>query len=109
MLLGAEPAAARITKYLKPAVITLYGDQPEPRLIVDHALRKADDGEVEICKRFWNFETKADKGLAPLPLIYADLLATGDPRCIETAGLIRERYLDRFQSTPVLYDTRVAR
>ena len=31
--------------------------------------------------------------IAPLPLIYADLLATGDPRCIETAGLIRERYI----------------
>jgi hypothetical protein len=101
MWLGAEPAAARITKNLKPAVITLYGDQPEPRLIVDHALRKADDGEIEVCKRFWNFETKADKGptkgLTPLPLIYADLLATGDPRCIETAGLIRERYLDRLK------------
>ena len=94
MVLGAEPAAARITGHLKPATITLYGDRAEPRLILDHALRADPQGDVEIAKRFWRVETdEAEKGLAPLPLIYADLLATGDPRCIETAGLIREQYV----------------
>jgi hypothetical protein len=94
MVLGAEPAAAKITRHLKPTVITFYGDRAEPRLIVDHALRTDPKGDIEIAKRFWRVQTDEDKkGLAPLPLIYADLLATGDPRCIETAGLIRDRYL----------------
>ena len=98
MVLGGEPAAARITRHLKPAAITLYGDRAEPRLILDHALRADPQGDVEIAKRFWRVETdEGEKGLAPLPLIYADLLATGDPRCIETAGLIRERYLARLE------------
>ena len=93
MVLGAEPAAAKITRHLKPTVITFYGDRVEPRLIVDNALRTDPKGNVEIAKRFWRVETNEQKkGLAPLPLIYADLLATGDPRCIETAGLIRDRY-----------------
>ena len=98
MVFGAEPAAAKITRHLKPAIITLYGDRAEPRLIVDHALRADPNGDVEIAKRFWRVETEEEKqGFAPLPLIYADLLATGDPRCIETAGMIRERYLARFE------------
>lgn len=98
MVFGAEPAAAKITRHLKPAVITFYGDRAEPRLVVDHGLRTDPTGDIEIAKRFWRVDTDEDKkGLAPLPLIYADLLATGDPRCIETAGLIRERYLARFE------------
>lgn len=98
MVLGAEAAAARVTEYLRPAVITLYGVRAEPRLIIDHGLRADPKGDVEIAERFWRFETEeTKKGLAPLPLIYADLLATGDPRCIETAGLIRDKYLDRLK------------
>jgi hypothetical protein len=98
MVLGAEPAAARLTQHLKPAIITLYGERAEPRLLVDHALRTDPRGDVEIAHRFWRIRTdEAKEGLAPLPLIYADLLATADPRCIETAGLIRERYLDRLE------------
>jgi len=98
MVFGAEPAAAKITRHLKPAIITLYGDRAEPRLIVDHALRTDPKGDIEIAKRFWRVATDEDeKGFVPLPLIYADLLATGDPRCIETAGLIRDRYLARFE------------
>ncbi|HKS96873.1 MAG TPA: type IV toxin-antitoxin system AbiEi family antitoxin, partial [Terriglobia bacterium] len=98
MVLGAEPAAARLTRHLKPAMVTLYGERAEPRLLVDHALRTDPRGDVEVGQRFWRVRTDEDKeGLAPLPLIYADLLATADPRCIETAGLVRERYLDRFE------------
>jgi hypothetical protein len=32
--------------------------------------------------------------LVPPLLVYADLLATGDARNLETAALIRERYLE---------------
>ncbi len=98
MVVGGEPAAARITGHLRPALVTLYGERVEPRLLVDHALRADARGHVEIAQRFWHFRTDEDgKGLAPLPLIYADLLATADPRSIETAALIRERYVDRLK------------
>jgi hypothetical protein len=95
VLLGGEPAAAKLTQYLRPEAITLYGDKVEPRLLLDYKLRPDPDGPVELLKRFWAFETNSE-AVVPLPLIYADLLATGDARCIETADLVYERILDGF-------------
>ena len=93
--LSGEVAGARVTGYLKPATITLYGDDLDSRFLLRFQLRKAKQGNVEIMKRFWAFDVK--EPLAPEPLIYADLLATGDTRCIETAALIYEKLVDGFQ------------
>ena len=98
---GGEVAAAYLTKYLKPTVVTIYAKEPG-RLALTHKLKKDPDGNVEILKIFWNF-----RYLRPTPildytdlvhpiLIYADLLATGDARNIETADIIYERELARF-------------
>ncbi len=95
ILLGGEPAAAKLTRHLRPEIITFYGDKAEPRLLLDHQLRPNPDGPVEFVKRFWAFEAN-DAAVVPLPLIYADLLLIGDARCIETADLIYERILYGF-------------
>jgi hypothetical protein len=51
---------------------------------------------VEVRKRFWNFPGDPEHvDLVPPLLVYADLLATGDARCIETAKMIHDRYLAR--------------
>lgn len=51
---------------------------------------------MEILKHFWHFnEDRA--GLTPAPLVYADLLATGETRCLETADKIHEQILDGFE------------
>lgn len=92
LILGGEPAAARLTKHLRPGAITLYGERAEPRLTLDFGLRPDPNGNVEILRRFWKFDA-APPELAPAPLVYADLLATGDARCIETAKLLYERIL----------------
>ena len=47
-------------------------------------------------KRFSNFEGE-DAAVAPLPLVYADLLAISDARYLETANLLHERIVDRFK------------
>ncbi len=91
--LGGEVAAARITGYLRPGTVTLYGKKAEPPLLLDYELRPDPAGPVEFVKRFWAFETD-DEALVPLPLIYADLLMLGDARCLETADLIYEKILD---------------
>jgi hypothetical protein len=51
---------------------------------------------VEVHRRFWNFpgEPEHDNLVPPL-LVYADLLATGDARCIETAKMIYETHVAR--------------
>jgi hypothetical protein len=96
VLLGGEPAAARVTQYLRPGTVTLYAARPEPRLLLDYKLRKDADGEVEILERFWAFESE-DVDIVPLPLVYADLLATADARCLEAADLIYKEIVDGFE------------
>lgn len=89
-VLGGEPAGGRITEYLRPATATFYAEKIDPRLLVDLRLRPDAGGNVEIYRRFWTFAGD-DAALAPAPLVYADLMATGDGRCIETAKMIFER------------------
>jgi hypothetical protein len=94
-LLGGELAAARLTRHLRPGTVTLYGPKIEPRLLFDHRLRPDPQGKVEIMRRFWKFENE-DPVIAPLPLVYADLLAIGDARCLETARLFYGDIVARF-------------
>jgi len=94
-LLGGEPAAARLTSHLRPGTVTLYGPKVEPRLLLDHRLRPDAQGKVEILRRFWKFDSD-DQLITPLPLVYADLLAIGDARCLETAKLLYGDIVARF-------------
>jgi hypothetical protein len=93
-VLGGEPAGGRITHYLRPEAATFYTEKIDPRLLVDLRLRPDDNGNVEIYRRFWTFDGD-QAGLAPTPLVYADLMATGDGRCIETAKIIYDEHLFR--------------
>ena len=95
LVLGGEPAAERLTQYLRPETVTIYGARPDPRFLLDFRMRADPEGPVEVLKRFWNFEGE-DAAVAPLPLVYADLLAIGDARCLETANFLHERIVDRF-------------
>ena len=92
-LLGGEPAGARLTRYIRPERITLYGQAINPRLAARFALPPAEHGNVEVLEQFWNFPADTP-GLTPRPLIYADLLNTGETRCIETAELIYQDIVD---------------
>jgi hypothetical protein len=93
-VLGGEPAGGRITHYLRPGAATFYTEKVDPRLLVDLRLRTDANGNVEIYRRFWTFDGD-EAGLAPTPLVYADLMATGDGRCIETAKMIYDEHLFR--------------
>jgi hypothetical protein len=96
-LLGGEPAAALLTDYLKPGTVTVYTKQFHFALTTEFRLREAPDGEVEVRQRFWPFDHQwGHPNLVPPVLIYADLLATGDARCIETAQRIYEGHLAGF-------------
>jgi len=94
---GAEPAAARLTHYLRPGVATFYAEKIPARLLADYRLHTDPAGDIEIRKRFWPFEQAWDHpDLTPPVLIYADLLATGDARCMEAAKRVYETYLAGF-------------
>lgn len=98
---GGEPAAALLTQYLRPGELTIYADQLPGKLAL--AKRFAKDAEpgrtavVEVRKRFWKIPTAPVlPGVVPPLLVYADLLATRDARCHETATMIRKDHVARF-------------
>jgi len=94
---GGEIAATNLTGYLKPEKATIYTNEPIGELVLKNRLRKAEQGNVEILTPFWNFKYKfADRDIVPPILVYADLMATGNQRNIETAEMIYEKYIDGF-------------
>lgn len=94
---GGEPAAALLTRYLKPGELTLYAEKLPGALAAKYKFAKeADVGHkavVDVRRRFWNFKEDQDKPCVPPVLVYADLLATGDARCIETAKRLYDEHV----------------
>lgn len=98
---GAEPAAHLLVRHLTPGVLTIYGDKLPPKLMIERRLVQAGplgtERLVELRKPFWGAALRAEArpDTVPPALVYADLLATGDARCIETADMVYDRYLAR--------------
>lgn len=91
--LGGEGAAEIVTRYLKPQDITIYADD-RAAFLKKHRLVADPQGPVLILDRFWHFEVGWEfPDVVPPVLIYADLLATGDDRCRETAEMVYDKYL----------------
>jgi hypothetical protein len=94
---GGEVAAAKLTQYLAPQIVTIYTTaQQLNQLLLEFRLRKDVAGDVEILKRFWEPDKTWQYGDLVHPiLVYADLLATGNQRNIETAKIIYEQHIIR--------------
>jgi len=96
-LWGGEVAANIMTEYLRPQIITVYAKQPIGRFLLKNKLKNDVNGDIEILEIFWKFEQdRLHNDLVPPLLIYADLMATGDTRNIETARMIYEKELFKY-------------
>jgi hypothetical protein len=95
VLIGGELAAARLTRHLRPATATFYTEAVDPKVLLRLILKVEAQGNVDFRHRFWNFQAEETQ-LTPNLLVYADLLAIGDARCLETAQLLRGPLLARF-------------
>ncbi|MBN3788808.1 type IV toxin-antitoxin system AbiEi family antitoxin [Burkholderia sp. Ac-20353] len=95
-MFGGESAAALVTHYLKPEMITVYSQKGIPKELITRArLRPDPTGNVEVLT--------TPVVLGPTPglvdnvvypaLVYADLVASGDSRNLETARMIRDQYI----------------
>ena len=92
---GGEVAAAKLTQYLQLQIITIYAASQElDQLLIKNRLKRDQTGDVEILKRFWKPPEiwKYEDLVHPI-LIYADLLATGNERIIETAKMIYDQHI----------------
>jgi hypothetical protein len=98
---GGEPAGALLTDYLRPGVLTLYAERLPPRMMVEQRLTReahpTAQRYLEVRRPFWGAlqieQPRPD--VVPPVLVYADLLATGDGRCLETAQMLYEAHLAR--------------
>ena len=95
---GGEVAAAKLTGYLKPGTVTLYADKHRfGEFVVANRLIKDPQGNIEILERFWPLNNDFGEGDTVHPIIiYADLVAIGDQRTMETARIIYEQHIDKY-------------
>jgi len=94
-LWGGEVAAAKLTQYLKPETVTIYTTrQFLNQFLLENKLKREPNGDVEILERFWQPDMKMPfKDIVHPVLIYADLLATGNERNIETARMVYAQHI----------------
>jgi hypothetical protein len=99
-LWGEEPAGALLTDHLRPGTLTIYAEKLPGALAAQQKFIKEPApghlGLVEVRRKFWNFRDEQErKHVTPPTLVYADLLANGDGRCIETAKLVYDAHVAR--------------
>ena len=98
---GGEAAAVRLGCHEQPALLTLYGEKLSSRLLANQQLLPAGpvayERLIELRRPFWGKSLRVEGPLdtvAPA-LVYADLLATGNPRCLDAAQMIYHTRLER--------------
>lgn len=95
VLLGGEPAAAMLTKYLHPEIATIYAGKKFAPFARELRLRKDDRGNILVLDKFWhNLPTNPKyPGVVHPLLVFADLLTTNGARNLEVAQMIRKQLL----------------
>lgn len=90
---GGEPGGDLYTNYLKPAILTMYTTETRTEIMKNYRLVPDPDGDVKVYQKFWTFDDFNDNVAPPL-LVYADLINTGDSRCIETAQKLYHEFFE---------------
>ena len=97
---GGEIAAGEYTGYLNAKDALVYISKARMTDFLKHArLKKAapdekTDLKIDLIEPFWKEGSEVvRRGLAHPLIVYADLVATGDPRNLDTAKRLREKYL----------------
>jgi len=82
---------------LRPATLTLYVQELDPRLAVVNRWRSDGPANIVVRRKFWQVPHDGDGELAgvhpaPWPLVYADLVTSDDPRVRSVARQWRDRF-----------------
>ncbi len=91
MLWGGEAAAALTTGLTNPAEFTIYTDVPSTLLMMAGIAKPDNNGEILVYKKFW--KENGEGATLPPVLTYADLMDTGNGRCVETAQTMKQHEL----------------
>lgn len=97
---GGEIAAGEYTGYLNAKDAVVYISKAQMTDFLKYArLKKVATDEkaglkIDMIEPFWKQESETvRRGLVHPLIVYADLVATGDPRNLDTAKRLREKYL----------------
>lgn len=90
---GSEPAGEMITNYLVPEIFTLFTDETRNNLIKNYRLVPENTGNIKVYKKFWKGQATYNETVVHPLLAYADLMNTGNSRCMETAKMIYDRHI----------------
>lgn len=93
---GSETALWARGDNLRPARGVVYVDEVPSALVAGLRLRRDDQmmATAELRRRFWHVPVLSKDATVPTPLVYADLLADGDPRLVEAAANLRRTDAD---------------
>jgi hypothetical protein len=88
---SGETAIWALDGNLRPARGVLYVDGVPPALVKDLKLKRDTNptATVDLRRRFWSTPEQTLGPTVPSLLIYADLIADGDPRLLEAAAELR--------------------
>lgn len=95
MYWGGESGANMVDSYLEPGAFDIYTQIPAAHLLKKGFVRFDETGEIRIYKKFWNWET--ENHLVPPILTYADLIGSGNSRCIEMAERLLNNVLKDYK------------
>jgi hypothetical protein len=86
---GGEPAADKITNYLRPERFVIHTSEKQTDLIKNYNIIPNLNGELDVFEIFW----KPQGEIAPPIIIYAELMLAGGKRNKETALKIYDEYI----------------
>jgi hypothetical protein len=93
MFVSGEKA---VEDLLRPATLTFYVDELDPRLPIVNRWRTDGWPNIVIRRKFWHLPADDASpevlAVAPWPLVYADLLASDDPRVRSAATKWKDRH-----------------
>jgi hypothetical protein len=95
MYWGGESGVNMIDTYLYPGTFDIYSEVPAKMLISTGFVVPKEEGEIKIYQKFWL--DKPENAIVPTLLIYADLMGSGNSRCLEAAQKIYEHELSDFE------------
>lgn len=95
MYWGGESGAQLVDSYLEPGSFDIYTDIPTANLMKTGFVRQDENGEISVYQKFWHWRT--GNRLVPLVLIYANLMGSGNSRCLEIAQRLLNNELKDFK------------
>lgn len=91
MYWSGECGVQKMNGYLEPGDFEIYTDIPAAHLLKTKLVKQNPSGEICLYRKFW--KANSTNGVVPPVLVYADLMGSGNSRCIDAAQRLLENEL----------------